>query len=199
MRGAVRNSVVSTSPFVRFWCMSAGNGEQRYYNASVGPLFCQVEPPSVQEARSHAPLRWQSSQAELAGAGHCPRHSLSPSWLYIGAQLTSSLLLSSDKCKASAVAEAALEGRPDGADEEGPEESIAQQAKQDDFLDGITQTEGPLALYKQNRLSGRYRRVHPSVHPLTHLLTPQSKQFSRTWWLACSSTWRIPAQYSLMA
>ena len=61
------------------------------------------------------------------------------------------------------MAEAALEGRPDGAHEEGPEEGIAKQATQDDFLDGITQTEGPLALYKQNRLSGRYRRVHPST------------------------------------
>lgn len=56
------------------------------------------------------------------------------------------------------MAEAALEGRPDGA-EEGPEERVAQQAAQDDFLDSITQTEGPMALYKQNRLSGRYRRV----------------------------------------
>lgn len=63
--------------------------------------------------------------------------------------------------KYSAVAEAALEGRPDGA-EEGPEERVAQQAAQDDFLDSISQTEGPLALYKQNRLSGRYRRVSTS-------------------------------------
>lgn len=68
----------------------------------------------------------------------------------------------SDKRKAPAVAEAALEGRPDGAHEEGPEQGIAEQATQDDFLDSITQTEGPIALYKQNRLSGRYRRVHLS-------------------------------------
>ena len=69
------------------------------------------------------------------------------------------------------MAEAALEGRPDGAHEEGPEEGIAEQATQDDFLDGITQTEGPLALYKQNRLSGRYRRVHPPTQWLnTHMV-----------------------------
>ena len=67
-------------------------------------------------------------------------------------------MLCSDSMPYFAVAEAALEGRPDGA-EGGPEERVAQQAAQDDFLDSITQTEGPLAVYKQNRLSGRYRRV----------------------------------------
>ncbi|CAL5221501.1 g3705 [Coccomyxa viridis] len=98
------------------------DSEQRNYDTSKGPIWRRFEPLSAQNARLYAPLRWQSSQAELA------------------------------------VAEAALEGRPDGADEEGPEQSIAQQAERDDFLDSITQTEGPIALYKQNRLSGRYRR-----------------------------------------
>ena len=66
------------------------------------------------------------------------------------------------------MAEAAVEGRPGGSDEGKPEERIAQQAEQDDFLDSITQTEGPIALYKQNRLSGRYRRVHLLIFWLCH-------------------------------
>ena len=175
MRGAVRNSVVSTSPYVRLWCVCAGSSEQRNYRASVAPTSRRVEPLSVQEARSHAPLRWQSSQAELAGAATLQDilpFLTSSEELCIGLLLMSSLLLSSDKWRAFAVAEAALEGRPDGADEEGPEDSIAKQAEQDDFLDSITQTEGPIALYKQNRLSGRYRRVPLSPHRINPALWP---------------------------
>ena len=87
------------------------------------------------------------------------------------------------------MAEAALEGRPDGA-EESPEEGVAQQAATDDFLDGITQTEGPLAMYKENRLSGRYRRVRSSSDydcEHTHYTAIQ---------LACCTKVREPQQHS---
>ena len=47
------------------------------------------------------------------------------------------------------------------------EREAAQEAQQDDFLQNITAEEGPLALYKENRLSGHYRRVSiPSTRKL---------------------------------
>ena len=38
-------------------------------------------------------------------------------------------------------------------------QSITEDARQDEFVQSITAEDGPLALYKQNRLAGRYRRV----------------------------------------
>lgn len=38
-------------------------------------------------------------------------------------------------------------------------QSITEDARQDEFLQSIAAEDGPLALYKQNRLAGRYRRV----------------------------------------
>lgn len=48
------------------------------------------------------------------------------------------------------------------ADSEQTEQEAAQEARQDDFIQSITAEEGPLALYKENRLTGHYRRVSSS-------------------------------------
>ena len=42
---------------------------------------------------------------------------------------------------------------------QGSREAVAADARHDYFVRGIAVEEGPLALYKENRLSGRYRRV----------------------------------------
>ena len=45
---------------------------------------------------------------------------------------------------------------------QGSREAVAEDAQHDDFVQSITAEEGPLAFYKENRLSGRYRRVRSS-------------------------------------